>query len=534
MSVYAAREIYRFARLAGFSPDQAVTMTAIAMAESGGNSGAHNPHGEDSRGLWQINARAHPNLGRTNLYDPVQNARAAYEVSGGGRDVSAWTTTHGGTAAPYVSYRAEALAAARASGDSADGVFTGTEGYGHPLTAGSVTGGHTAGTGLVGGPTGAELTGSELPGGGHPAGDGPLHTFLDSALAQQGDPYVWGAETSVSDPNPKAFDCSELIQWAAGRAGVELPDGSWNQYLSLQQQGATISVDKALHTPGALLFSFSSEPTAGGGRPSQAHVAISLGDGHTIEAQSEETGVAKFTAGHRFQYAAVIPGISAGTGLTGPVSTDAATGSTGGLALAAAGSGVDTDHDGLTDALEAQLGLDAHGADSDHDGLSDGYELLKLHTNPLLADSDGDHISDSVEMALGTNPLTSDSDRDGLIDGARNLPGGTADTDHDGLSDMLERLLRTDPTKADSDGDGFTDGAEYRAGYDPASATSNPLAQAAGAAAGTSHLPGTDPVTAATTGLTGTDPTTLLPHPLTAAIEPDSSWGLDATDGLGH
>ena len=35
--------------------DHAVTWTAIAMAESGGSTGAHNPHGEDSRGLWQIN-----------------------------------------------------------------------------------------------------------------------------------------------------------------------------------------------------------------------------------------------------------------------------------------------------------------------------------------------------------------------------------------------------------------------------------------------------------------------------------------------
>ena len=35
--------------------DDAVTFTAIAMAESGGNTEAHNPHGEDSRGIWQIN-----------------------------------------------------------------------------------------------------------------------------------------------------------------------------------------------------------------------------------------------------------------------------------------------------------------------------------------------------------------------------------------------------------------------------------------------------------------------------------------------
>ena len=68
---YSAREIYRFARMAGFSPDQSATMTAVALAESGGNSGAHNSSGEDSRGLWQINAAAHPNLRSVDLYDPV-------------------------------------------------------------------------------------------------------------------------------------------------------------------------------------------------------------------------------------------------------------------------------------------------------------------------------------------------------------------------------------------------------------------------------------------------------------------------------
>lgn len=526
MSVYAAREIYRFARLAGFSPDQAVTMTAIALAESGGNSGAHNPNGEDSRGLWQINARAHPALGRTNLYDPLTNARAAYEVSGGGRDVSAWTTTHGGTGAPYVAYRAEAVAAAGASHVAADGVFTGTEGYGHPLGAGSATGAHP--TGRVGtGLTNTALTGADPVGTGHPAGDGPLRTFLDSAQAQDGDHYVWGADPSASDADPNAFDCSGLVHWAAGRAGVDLPEGSWNQYLALQHKGATISVEQALHTPGALLFTFSTQPTAGGGRPAEAHVAISLGNGHTVEAQSTQTGVGEFEAGHRFNYAAVIPGISQGTGLTGPLTDAALPGSTvGGNPLAGPAGGIDSDHDGLTDVLEARLGLSVSDADTDHDGVSDGYELLRLHTNPLLSDSDGDHISDSLELALGTNPLTADSNHDGQIDGARNLPGGTVDTDHDGLSDMLERILHTDPTKADSDGDGFVDGAEYRAGFDPASATSNPLAKAAGAATGT------DPVTAA--GLPGTDPTAALPHHLAAAVDPDPSWGLDSMDGLGH
>ena len=34
------------------------SLTALPLAESGGNSRAHNPLGEDSRGLWQINRKA--------------------------------------------------------------------------------------------------------------------------------------------------------------------------------------------------------------------------------------------------------------------------------------------------------------------------------------------------------------------------------------------------------------------------------------------------------------------------------------------
>ena len=39
----------------GGSPSETEPWTAIAMAESGGNTEAHVPHGEDSLGLWQIN-----------------------------------------------------------------------------------------------------------------------------------------------------------------------------------------------------------------------------------------------------------------------------------------------------------------------------------------------------------------------------------------------------------------------------------------------------------------------------------------------
>ena len=58
MSVLGAQEIYRFARLAGFEPDEAATMTAIALAESGGETGAHNA-AATARKLSQVARRAH-------------------------------------------------------------------------------------------------------------------------------------------------------------------------------------------------------------------------------------------------------------------------------------------------------------------------------------------------------------------------------------------------------------------------------------------------------------------------------------------
>ena len=156
------------------------------------------------------------------------------------------------------------------------------------------------------GATGTETTASTtMP----VAGGAKASQFVSEALRQAGDPYVWGSSASPTDPNPGAFDCSELTKWAAKRVGIDLPDGSWLQYLKLKEQGALVPVEQALQTPGALLFSFSDEPTPGGGRPSQAHVAISLGDGKTIEARGKKYGVGTFDAGNRFEYGAIIPGL---------------------------------------------------------------------------------------------------------------------------------------------------------------------------------------------------------------------------------
>jgi cell wall-associated NlpC family hydrolase len=161
--------------------------------------------------------------------------------------------------------------------------------------AGNAPGGTTTPTGT---PTGANAT---------------TKAFLSNALAEQGKPYVYGATAQISDPNPKAFDCSELTKWAAARAGVTIPDGATAQYLDIRDHGDTMTVQQALHTPGALLFHFSHEPRDLGDIPADGHVAISLGDGvHTIEARGHAYGTNVFdnASGRNFNFAGMIPALA--------------------------------------------------------------------------------------------------------------------------------------------------------------------------------------------------------------------------------
>jgi len=80
MPKISAQAIARHAQAAGFRGADLQTSVAVALAESGGDTDAHAlTSREDSRGLWQINVRAHPELA-ANLYDPATNARAARAV----------------------------------------------------------------------------------------------------------------------------------------------------------------------------------------------------------------------------------------------------------------------------------------------------------------------------------------------------------------------------------------------------------------------------------------------------------------------
>ena len=87
---------------------------------------------------------------------------------------------------------------------------------------------------------------------------------VDTALAQVGDPYVYGAG------GPDAFDCSGLMQYAYSAAGVSLPHSSSSQ----SQMGMPVSRGEL--QPGDLVFFYS--PVS--------HVGMYIGNGQMVHAST--------------------------------------------------------------------------------------------------------------------------------------------------------------------------------------------------------------------------------------------------------
>jgi hypothetical protein len=108
---------------AGFRGDALKWAVAIAMAESGGDPGAYNPEiaagtkpGSGSRGLWQIYGSAHPQYNSSLAFDPVVNARAAFEVyRNAGYKFTPWSAYNKHTADKF--YNGLALPPPRDSGN---------------------------------------------------------------------------------------------------------------------------------------------------------------------------------------------------------------------------------------------------------------------------------------------------------------------------------------------------------------------------------------------------------------------------------
>jgi hypothetical protein len=130
--------VYGYARFAGFDPETARQMVAIAQRESSLNPNCMATSvlgsSEASYGLWQINMQGALGAARmiqfgltsaSQLLDPVTNAKAAYSLSSGGTDLTPW---HIQSDTSVIPYRTRYLAFLNALPDSAtlEAGYTGT------------------------------------------------------------------------------------------------------------------------------------------------------------------------------------------------------------------------------------------------------------------------------------------------------------------------------------------------------------------------------------------------------------------------
>jgi hypothetical protein len=129
---------------------------------------------------------------------------------------------------------------------------------------------------------------------------------------------------------------------------------------------------------------------------------------------------------------------------------------------------LDRDGDGLTNDEETRLGTDPDNPDSDGDGISDFEET----DGGTAVDTDGDGVIDALDL---------DSDDDGYPDEDEGTvdrngngipayrdpaegPGTDDDLDGDGLTNDVEGTIGTDPEDSDSDGDTISDFEETDGG----------------------------------------------------------------------
>lgn len=99
-------------------------------------------------------------------------------------------------------------------------------------------------------------------------------TLVMQALAQVGKPYRYGAV------GPEAFDCSGLVQYVYGQAGIRLPRSTLQQFRS----GEAIPADRA-RTGDLLFYRFD------GKQPGPSHVVIYLGEGEAVHAPASGSSV---------------------------------------------------------------------------------------------------------------------------------------------------------------------------------------------------------------------------------------------------
>ncbi len=249
------------------------------------------------------------------------------------------------------------------------------------------------------------------------------------------------------------------------RAICTLPDGTvyrgMSDFFDMDSEPGPISFDNYVPPPTRLYFTVSTNPMHHKGETALTVLIGQYPDGSLRELASPEAGTT---------FRSSNPGVA--TIDEYGVVTAHARGST---TLSANNEGLvatielevliedDDDNDGMPNAWEEVMGLDAGNADDasvdlDGDGLTNLDEYLD-GTNPNTPDTDGDRLDDPDELLLGTNPALGDTDGDDLIDGK-------------------EVFLGSDPLIPDTDGDGIPDGLELTLGLNPV--LPNPTTTASG------------------------------------------------------
>lgn len=115
--------------------------------------------------------------------------------------------------------------------------------------------------------------------------------FARKMLAREGSEYEWGGTRKST-----GYDCSGIIQRIMSNNGfTNFPRVSGDIYAHSKE----ISVEKAIKTRGAILWT-------------EGHIAVSLGNGKTIEARGEDYGVVIADAHGRFTGGGLLPELQLG------------------------------------------------------------------------------------------------------------------------------------------------------------------------------------------------------------------------------
>jgi murein DD-endopeptidase MepM/ murein hydrolase activator NlpD len=394
MSALTAAQIYLVARQAGFPRDAAVNFTAIALAESGGRPDARLHTGvEDSRGLWQINIKpgVHKNVWG-DLYDPQTNARAAFDISNGGRNLYPWSTTHHVRGRP-ASYEKFLDDARRAAADAESGAAASTRhGGDDDDTHGA---GHGSGASHV-----------------RPIEDG--HLTDTWGAARSGGRRHEGIDIFAKEGTPiHAVAGGKIVRGFHNDLGgnvvrIQGDDGNFYYYAHLKD-GSTDGLRLGQRVKAGDVIGQVGNTGDARTTPPHLHFQVQV-DGKWVNPYTFLKPLPEWNeaAGAGSGADSVVPG--AGKGNAGADAGDAAAGDP-------TDSGhsdpyappkpkvfVDTDKDGLSDDFERILGTDPKIADTDRDGLSDFAEVTATHTDPTAADTDHDGERDAVAVSLGHDP----------------------------------------------------------------------------------------------------------------------------------